>query len=259
MKSHLRFFTSSLGLLSVSWFLMAATIRQAAAIELDFMDTEEQKTENSGTKINDTIDMFYNEEKDCQSGVCRNNKNYTKIGSENYSQKNKWLKFYVGFDVNWYVKRFGGNISSLLRNAPTIHSTNFWRRWQDFDLYGGVRLLRFLGAEVGYTHFGNVVAKDGKKTNLDGAFASALLYTPHFNLFDLFSLESYVSAGGTMLFDTTNGGKPFFGLRCGTGVIAKVYGTIAVNAGVDYYYPSGSFSKKGFLTVKTGINIYLSI
>ena len=244
-------------LVVIFWFVLFLSLqRPVMAVDFDLSnyDFQGQETLLSETAKNDKKDTtFYNESKDCENGVCRKEKNYAKIGVEDYSQINPWRKFYVGVDVDWFVERFGSGYEQ------TMHRYNFWRRFQNFDVYGGARIWRFFGAEIGYSHFGDVKAKSGRKMNIDGMFISGVFYTPHLDIFELFSLEGYASVGGAMLFNTTNGGSPFLGMKCGAGVLIKVYGTIAVNAGVDYYYPTGSFSNKGFLAVKTGVNIYLSI
>ncbi|GEM_PF-5401680 len=246
-----------LGLFVVLFALNGA---RASAIGFDLSSSMDDANENEiqNEKAKNTI--FYNESQDCKDGLCRQNKNYAKIGVEDYSQKNPWFKFYVGVDINWHAIRFGGGASELSGEDPSaMHSFNFWRRFQNLDVYGGARLHRFFGAEIGYMHLGNVDAKNGKKMNLDGMFISAMGHTPHLDLAEMFSLEGYASAGGAMIFDTTNGGKPFLSGKFGCGILAKIYGTLAVNAGIDYYYPTGSFSKKGFMTIKTGVNVYLSI
>ena len=56
-----------------------------------------------------------------------------------------------------------------------------------------------------------------------------------------------------------NGNKPDFGAKFGTGLIFNVLGPLSVNLGVDYIYPMHHFANKGFLTFKTGFNLYLNI
>ena len=56
-----------------------------------------------------------------------------------------------------------------------------------------------------------------------------------------------------------NNGKPEFGGKFGGGFIFHLYSTVALNVGLDYYLPFKSYTNKGFLAIKTGINFYLNI
>jgi len=56
-----------------------------------------------------------------------------------------------------------------------------------------------------------------------------------------------------------NKGMPEFGGKFGGGLIFSLYSSIALNVGLDYYLPFKSYVNKGFLAVKTGINLYLNI
>lgn len=196
---------------------------------------------------------FYNETRDVdENGSPRRYKNYAKIGSEDYSQKNIWRKFYAGIDINWWLKRVGDDVKEQ------IFYTNFWKRFQNLDVYFGSRIYRFFGAETGYVHFGNLTAKDGKKHNIDGMYINAIVYSPMLNL-TYTTLEGYMSIGGSVLFSGINDGKPKFSGKFGAGIILTLYKSMAFNLGIDYYTPIDGYAKKGLFAIKTGFNFYLNI
>ena len=201
--------------------------------------------------------VFYNEKRDknlkCEEEGCKINKNYSKIGYEDYTQNNIWRKYYVGIDFNWYAKRFGSAI-----DTETFAHKSFGRRFEDLDIYIGARLCKYFGAEIGYTHFGNFLNKNGSNKSLDGWFISGFFYFPMIDL-KYTTIEPYISAGPAMLFQGKKSKDYGVGAKFGSGLIVKVYGSIAINLGFDYYYPLSFFAKKGLLTFKTGFNWYLSI
>ena len=202
---------------------------------------------------NEKDNQFYNEIYDTEeNGLPRRYKNYAKIGAEEYSQKNIWRKFYTGIDINWWVKRLGDDVEEQ------IFYTNFWKRFQNLDVYAGMRISKYFGAEIGYIHFGNFTAKDAKKHNIDGIYINGIAYTPMLDL-KYTTMELYASIGGAMLFSGVNDGKPKFSGKIGTGVLLTLYKSIAFNLGFDYYTPFASYAKKGFMAIKTGFNFYLNI
>ena len=247
---------NSLRLFILSFFAVFTIAINAEAFEITENDLKGSEKYN-----------FYNEKEDKnEERIGKEYKDFSKIGFEDYSQKNIWRKFYVGIDINWYLSRIG-NVHGYaaeqhMYNVGNAHKkvfyTNFFKRFQNLDIYGGMRVFKYFGTELGYAHFGNFTAKDGKKRNLDGAYLSAILYSPMLDL-KYTSIEGYLSAGGEMLFGSANNGKPEFGGRFGTGLIFQIYGSIAFNIGVDYHYRFKSFSEHGFIAVKTGVNVYLNI
>ena len=198
---------------------------------------------------------FYNENKDVdENNVSRKSKNYSKIGFEDYSQKNIWQKVYVGVDVDWWLKRLGDNYKKQISNS------SFWRRFENFDVYAGMRIYKYFGTEIGYTHIGNFIAKDRKSHELNGAYASAIVYSPAIDV-KYTSIEGYLSLGGALLGSDSkvDGKKMQISGKFGCGLIFHVYSSVAVNVGLDYYMPFSSFAKNGFLAIKTGVNLYLNI
>ena len=72
---------------------------------------------------------FYNENRDInENKVSRKTKNYSKIGFEDYSQKDIWKKVYAGIDINWWLKRLGDSYEKQVSNS------SFWRRFENFDV-----------------------------------------------------------------------------------------------------------------------------
>lgn len=196
---------------------------------------------------------YYNESKDInEDGKSKKEKDFSKIGFEDYSQKNIWRKFYVGIDINWYLKRCGDNIDKQ------VFYTDFFKRFQNLDVYGGTRIFKYFGTEIGYTHFGNFTAKDGRRRSLDGAYISAMLYSPMLDL-KYTTIEGYITIGGTVLAGSSKNGKGEVAGRFGGGLVLQVYGPVSFNIGVDYYYGLKSYAKRGFLAIKTGFNFYLNI
>ncbi len=202
---------------------------------------------------NEKKTVFYEEKKDIdENNKQRKSKNYSKIGFEKYAQTNIWRKTYLGIDVNWFLKRIGDNVKQQ------ILYTDFWKRLQNLDIYYGLRFSKHFGVEAGYTHLGNFIAKNGEKHNLDGVYTTIVIYSPVIDL-KYTSIEAYISTGGAILFGGMNKGKPEFGGKFGGGLMFSLYSSIALNVGLDYYLPFKSYVNKGFLAVKTGINLYLNI
>lgn len=213
-----------------------------------FLLFQKKKKDANNNEMN-----FYDEDKDTERDLSeRKYKNYSKIGFEKYSQKNIWQKKYVGVDINWYMKRIGDDVKGQ------IFYSNFLRRLQNLDIYAGMRIFKYFGSEIGYTHIGNFTAKNGEKRSLDGMYITAVFYSHVIDL-KYSSIESYISVGGAMLAGVMNKGRPEFGAKFGGGVIVHLYSTVALNIGLDYYFPFHSYTNKGFFAVKTGINLYLNI
>ena len=227
--------------------------------------------------------IFYNEKIDCEDGECRKDKNYAKIGSEEYVQDKIFRKFYIGVDINWYLKRFGdlaANSFALQSGGkteynPTLYSKELWDRFRNFDIYFGFRVFKYFGFDVGYANFGNLFSQymgyeyfsnNGENYAKRGIFADILVYTPPVFLFKKISVEGYASVGGIILFSKLNDNKGIAGAKFGAGLLVGIYSAFAINVGVDYYYPLKDisklgidFSRKGLLSIKTGFNFYLNI
>lgn len=213
-------------------------------------------TYNSIADNNDVLDYkydeLYDEKNDNNIYGNKTQKNYAKIGNEIYSQEDLWEKFYVGFNVNWVLHRFGDHVKRQIAHK------NFFRRFQNFDIYGGMRVYQFLGIEYGYTHLGNFTSKTGKKHSLDGGYVSAQLYSPMLDL-KYTTVEGYLSLGTAGLFGGANKGKIELGGKAGLGFLLHLYGSVAINCETDYYYVFSSFSRRGFIAFKTGVSFYLNI
>ena len=208
-----------------------------------------------GLYTNNTFDNTLKEYSDDDNNIITvkkvSNQEYSKIGNEEDTRKNPWRKIYAGIDIHWAGKRFGDNVDGF------IAFPNFWRRFQNLDAYVGVRMFRFFGVDLGGRRIIKKKSKHAKKDRMDGAYLSGMFYTPHLDL-KYTTVEGYISVGGSMLFGI-NGNKPDFGAKFGTGLIFNVLGPLSVNLGVDYIYPMHHFANKGFLTFKTGFNLYLNI
>ena len=194
---------------------------------------------------------FYNENKDELEGVAKKNKNYAKIGVESYSQSNLWKKYYVGIDIYWQSYGFGDGQKNIIAHP------NFWRRFQNLNIFFGARLYKFFGVELGYTYFGNLLNKYNYKQSHHAPFIGVNFYTPSIDL-KYTSINGYISAGGNMLLSSEYNWRPRFTGKCSAGVMLTVYGNLALTLGVDYYTPMKNFNNKGFISIKTGFSVYLS-
>ena len=216
------------------------------ASDLENNNDEEQENNN---KVDDKNRIFYNEKYNNET-----TKNYSKIGVEEYTQNSIWRKYYSGISFDWWFKKFG----TITGSDRHVNITDFFRRFQNLNVYFGARFYRFFGAEIGYTHFGNVLSKEGKKNSIDGFYITSTFFTPMVDL-KYTNIEGYLNIGFATLFTGINNMKPNVALKVGGGAVLQVYGPISFNVGIDYYYPIKCFAEKGFITFKTGLNVYLNI
>ncbi len=186
------------------------------------------------------------------------NKNYSRVGISKKASIEKINKVYIGIDFYWIVNRFDhiGYIYSKTHNA--IRNRNFEDFLKDVSVSFGWRINNRFAIEVGYTHLGNVKSLDNTAVHFNGVYLDGIVFA-QIASFKYTSIETYFSVGYTMLHcsETTIFSHA---LKIGTGLQLKVYGPLALRVGVDYqYFGENNFSKQGFLTFKTGLNLYFNV
>lgn len=183
-------------------------------------------------------------------------KKYSDIGITKTASVNKINRFYVGIDFYWLVRRFDTGrfgIIDIKKNA--IHESEFFSRFKNLSTHIGWRMNEYIAIELGYLHFGNTINLASVEEALNGAFTDVYFYQKIMSN-KYTCLETYATIG----FFFTHGSvtKQYgYGFKTGAGLQLKIYGPVAIKVGIDYYYPgSDIFSKKGFLTLKTGFDLY---
>lgn len=188
---------------------------------------------------------------------------YAKIGENSRSSIEKYGKFYIGADVHWMMQRFDkGNIMigteniKIAKNA--LNSKGLSSLLSNFLARAGYRINKYVALELGYIRFGNLKDLNMVKSVFNGGLAD-IVFFGQIASFKYTTIESYFSVG--YFFLKANNHKDFaHGFKTGLGVQAKVYGPIALRVGIDYYYPGDKlFSKKGFLSFKTGLELYFNV
>lgn len=217
----------------------------------DLFIDDKNNTNDANKNTKKSSYQFYNEDKDKTEGISRKDKNYAKIGAETYSQSNIWKKYYVGIDIYWQSYGFGHGQKNI-----TAHP-NFWRRFQNLNVFFGARIYKYFGVELGYSYFGNLLNKYNHKQTSHAPFIGVIFYTPSIDL-KYTSINGYISAGGSMLLSAEYRWKPRFTGKFGAGVMLTIYGNLALTLGVDYYTRMQNFNNKGFASIKTGFSFYLS-
>ena len=181
-------------------------------------------------------------------------KKYTEIGITKTASINKINRAYIGFDVYWLIRRFDKG-TKIKQDA--IFDGNFFSRFKNFSAHIGWRINEYVAIETGYLRFGNVINLSSMQETLNGAFAGVYVYK-HITSNKYTCLESYASIG----FFFTHGAiskKYGYGFKVGGGIQLKIYGPLAVKFGIECYYPGNNiFAKEGFLTLKTGFDLYFA-
>ena len=217
----------------------------------DLFIDDENTTKDEKKKANKASYQFYNEGKDKTDGISRKDKNYAKIGAETYSQSNIWKKYYVGIDIYWQSYGLGDGEKNIIAHP------NFWRRFQNLNVVFGARIYKYFGIELGYNYFGDLLNKYNYRQTLHTTFVGVNFYTPSIDL-KYTSINGYASLGGNMIFSAEYNWKPRFAGKFGAGIMLTIYGNLALTLGADYYTPIKNFNNKGFISIKTGFNFYLS-
>ena len=188
---------------------------------------------------------------------------YAKIGENSTSLIDKYGKFYVGIDFHWMMQRFDkGNVMvgtesiKIAKNA--LESKGLSSLLSNLLVRAGYRINKNFAIELGYIRFGNLKDLNMEKTIFNGGLADVVFFG-QIASFKYTTIESYFSVG--YFFLKANNHEDFaHGFKTGLGLQAKIYGPIALRVGIDYYYPGDKlFSKKGFLSFKTGIELYFNV
>ena len=185
-------------------------------------------------------------------------KKYNDIGITKTASINKINRAYIGFDVYWLIRRFDkGTLGIVQIRKNAIFDGDFFSRFKNFSAHIGWRINEYMAVEAGYLRFGNIINLSSTQETLNGAFADLYFYQ-QITSNKYTCLESYASMG----FFFTHGSiskKYGYGFKVGGGIQLKIYGPLAVKFGVEYYYPgSNIFAKEGFLTLKTGFDLYFA-
>lgn len=185
-------------------------------------------------------------------------KKYSDIGISKTASINKINKAYVGFDFYWIIRRFDKGMLGMVKiKKDAIFDGDFFSRFKNFSAHIGWRMNEYVAFEAGYLRFGNVINLSSTQETLNGAFADIYFYQK-ITSNKYTCLESYASIG----FFFTHGSlskKYGYGFKTGGGIQLKIYGPLAVKFGIEYYYPgSNIFAKEGFLTLKTGFDLYFA-
>ena len=188
-----------------------------------------------------------------------NTKNYSTIGINRSVTIEKINKFFFGANIYWIFNRFdGGKIENVDVKHNAIRNTGFTDYFKNLSLHLGWRANKYFAVEFGYLRFGNLKDLVENGTTFNGFYGDIIAFAQIASL-KWTTFESYVSVGYfyTKCSETKKHGN---GFKAGLGVQAKIYGPLAIKIGIDYYYPGNeSFSKKGFLTLKTGLDLYFNV
>lgn len=183
---------------------------------------------------------------------------YSNIGITKTASIEKINKAYVGVDFYWLVRRFdAGKWGTIQIKKDAIFDGDFFSRFKNFSAHVGWRMNGNVALEVGYLHLANVINLASTQETLNGAFVDIYFYQ-QITSNKYTCLESYAHFG----FFFTHGAitkKYGYGFKTGGGIQLKIYGPLAVKFGIEYYYPGSKFfSRQGFLTLKTGFDLYFA-
>ena len=180
---------------------------------------------------------------------------FAKIGEVQSAVSYPLKVFYLGIDINWLVRRMGENYGN---GNNSVMTNDFFRLFQNLNVYLGWRFYKYLALEAGYIRYNNTNNLLDRRIFMNGAYLDLIAYTPFIDL-KYTTLEFYASAGGLFLASEGNATASRFGGKFGAGIQAKVYGSFVIRVGVDYLYPVEKiFADKGILTFKTGFQLYFN-